>query len=372
MPESAMYGWLGKKARELQTPLGFAYPAMLTVFAARLNSFPKQVRPTLYTSLTGPVHGGKTETIKRAIASLDFPDPETVKWTVPGSDRGLINIFGSKKKDNKDEAFGLGTAKTRLLAQDELRNALAKACINGSSLPSTLSSLWSQDEAGAADKTGEHVALVRLNILGALKADDPDEFAEVFGKQSTSGLYDRFIYGIAPKGWKYTLWEPNKEIRCPSNPVISPRCFQMLAEWRDEDPAARGRLGEVALRVAYISGAANHDKEVSEECMHAALEFVAWQEAIRSGYRAGVGEGLDALATNAILNVLEKVDGKWIVWREVAQKKNWYRKFGAAALSRVRESLSKSGMTVEETEEDEKSRPRRTGRLRLRKAEDDS
>ncbi|MCX6038530.1 MAG: hypothetical protein NTW99_11700, partial [Chloroflexi bacterium] len=72
-----------------------------------------------------------SETIKRAIASLDFPDPETVKWTVPGSDRGLINIFGSKKKDKKDEAFGWETAKTRLLAQDELRNALAKACING-------------------------------------------------------------------------------------------------------------------------------------------------------------------------------------------------------------------------------------------------
>jgi hypothetical protein len=42
--------------------------------------------------------------------------------------------------------------------------------------------LWSQDEAGAADKTGEHTAMVRLNILGALKADDAEDFAEVFGK----------------------------------------------------------------------------------------------------------------------------------------------------------------------------------------------
>ena len=371
MPESAMYGWLGKKARELQTPLGFAYPAMLTAFAALLKASPKQVRPTLYTSLTGPVHCGKTETIKRALASLDFPDPETVRWTVPGSDRGLINIFGGKKKPHKEEAFGLEVAKARLLAQDELRNALAKADISGSSLPSTLCSLWSQDEAGAADKTGEHVALVRLNILGALKADDPEEFSEVFGKQSTSGLYDRFVYGIAPNGWKYNLWEPNKENRCASNPDITPLCFRLLGEWRDESPEARGRLGEIALRVAYISAAANQDEEVSEECMRAALEFAAWQEAIRSGYRAGLGEGVDALATNAILNVLEKVEGKWIVWREVAQKKNWYRKFGAAALSRVRDSLAKSGMTVEEAEEDEKGRPRRTGRLRLRKAEDE-
>jgi hypothetical protein len=90
MPESSMWGWLGRKARELDTPLGFAYPAMLTAFASLLNTCPKQVRPTLYTCLTGPVHCGKSETIRRALASLKIPDPETVKWTVPGSDRGLI------------------------------------------------------------------------------------------------------------------------------------------------------------------------------------------------------------------------------------------------------------------------------------------
>lgn len=371
MPESAMHGWLGKKARELETPLGFAYPAMLTAFAALLNEFPRQVRPTLYTALAGPVHCGKSETIKRALASLEFPDPDIVKWTVPGSDRGLINIFSGKKKDKKGTAIGPATAKTRLLAQDELRNALAKADINGSSLPSTLCSLWSQDEAGAADKTGEHVALVRLNVLGALKADDPDDFAEVFGKQSTSGLYDRFVYGIAAKGWKDSFWEANKEARWPSRPAIPAVCFRMLTEWRDENPAARGRLGEMALRVAYISAAASQEDEIGEECMRAALEFAAWQEAVRSGYKAGLGEGYDAQATNAILNVLEKVDGKWVVWREVAQRKNWYRKFGAAVLSRVRDSLARSGMTVEETQEDEYGRQRRTGRLRLRQEGDD-
>jgi hypothetical protein len=167
---------------------------MLTAFAGLISSYPNQVRPTLYTCLIGPVHCGKSETIKRAIASLDYPDPEAVKWTVPGSDRGLINIFGGKKKKADKENDALPQfAKTRLLAQDELRNTIAKANIQGSSLPATLCSLWSQDEAGAADKTGEHVALVRLNLLGALKAEDAEDFAEAFGSQTTAGLYDRFI-----------------------------------------------------------------------------------------------------------------------------------------------------------------------------------
>jgi len=259
----------------------------------------------------------------------------------------------------------LEVAKPRLLAQDELRNIFAKADINASSLPATLCSLWSQDEAGAADKTGEHIALVRLSLLGALKADDAEDFSEVFGKQSTSGLYDRFVFGIAPKGWKYSPWEAHQEIRVASRPEMPTDCFRLLAEWRDQNPTARGRLGEIALRIAYISAAANQDEEVGEKCMRAALEFAEWQEAIRSAYKAGLGDTLDAVATSAILNVLEKAGGKWVVWREVAQRKNWYRRFGAATLSRVRDSLAKSGMTVEETEEDENGRQKRTGRFRL-------
>ncbi|MDR3676939.1 MAG: hypothetical protein P4N24_15725 [Acidobacteriota bacterium] len=362
MPESAMYGWIADKARELQVPLGFAYAATLTAFAPCITTFPRQIRPTLYTALIGPVHCGKTETLKRVRASIQYPDPETVKTTVPGSDRGLINIFGGKKKDKKDEAFGLEVPKTRLLVQDELRNTFAKAMIQGSSLPSTLCTLFSEDEAGTADKTGEHIALVRLSILGALKAEDADDFAEVFGKGATSGLYDRFVFAVGSKGWQYFDWAPPAEpsFCCPSRPEIPATVFQMLVAWGAHN-TDRHRLGEIAFRVAYISAAANQDKFISEACMAAALEFAEWQEAIRGRYKPGLGEGDRARATAAILNVLEAVQGKWIQWREVATKKNWYRKFGAAVISQARDSLARSGMTVEETEESENGRQRRTG-----------
>jgi hypothetical protein len=375
MPESCIYGWLGNAARELETPLGFAYPAVLTVFAAKIDLQPKHVRPTLYTCLIGPIHCGKSQTIERAIKYLPFHEADRVKWTVPGSDRGLIKIFGDKKKDDEDKKdktnkdgtpYGMETAKTKLLAQDELRNTIAKANIQGSSLPSTLCSLWSQDEAGAADKTGEHVALVRLNILGALKADDAEDFAECFGKETTTGLYDRFIFGLAPKGWKYKKWEREPVSRMPKGCSIPDYCYQMVDEWRDVDTVARGRLGEVALRVAYITSAANHDSEVTRESMTAALEFVTWQEFIRTGYKAGLGDSVDAQCTNAILSVLDKLEpGVWVQWRTLASKKNWYRKFSARTLSSTRDAMVKSGLTIEETIEDEDGKPKRTGRLRL-------
>ena len=211
-----MYGWLGWAARELETPLGFAYPAMLTAAASQIKVYPRHIRPTLYTCLIGGVHCGKSETIKRAVGYKNQPgilsfQPDVMKWTVPGSDRGLIKIFGADKKEDKTVVeMSLNMVPTRLLAQDELRNTFAKAGIQNSSLPSTLCSLWEQDEVGQRDKTGEHTAMLHLNILGALKADDAEDFADVFGKETTTGLYDRFIFGLAPKGWEFengsTTW----------------------------------------------------------------------------------------------------------------------------------------------------------------------
>lgn len=376
MPEPCMYGWLGWAARELKTPLGFAYPAMLTAGASLIQVYPRHVRPTLYTCLIGGVHSGKSETIKRAIGYRNQPGilnfkPDVIKWTVPGSDRGLIKIFGADKKEDKTVLeLSLNMAPTRLLAQDELRNTIAKANIQNSALPSTLCSLWEQDEAGAGDKIGEHTAVLQLNILGALKADDAEDFAEVFGKDTTSGLYDRFIYGLAPAGWEFEKWEHNLEFRTPKPCTIPDYCWEMMKEWRRVEPIGRGRLGEIAMRIAYITSAMNHDPEVTAEAMRCALEFCEWQEWIRTSYKAGLGDTIDAQCTNAILTVLEKLEpGMWIRWKEVAAKKNWYRKFSARTLSSTRDALTKSGMTIEE---ETGNPPKRTGRIRLRVSDDDS
>lgn len=375
MPESCMYGWLGWAAKELETPLGFAYPAMLTAAAALIKTYPRHVRPTLYTCLIGGVHCGKSESIKRAIGYKNQPGilhmpPNAVKWTVPGSDRGLIKIF-EQDKDEKTLVESM-LVPTVLLAQDELRNTLAKAGIQNSALTSTLCSAWEQDEVGTADKTGKHSADMHLNLLGALKADDAEDFADVFSKDTTTGLYDRFIFGLAPIGWEFNTWERQEQVRYPKSCAIPKLCWDMMKEWRGVEPVGRGRLGEIAMRVAYITSAMNHDPEVTEQAMKAALEFCGWQERIRAGYKAGLGDSEDAKCTAAILAVLEKLEpGTWIRWRELATKKNWYRKFSARTLSSTRDALHKSGFTVEEIVDTEGA-PKRTGRLRLRISEDDA
>jgi len=76
MPESAMYGcWCEEKARELETPLSYGYPAIVTALAAMINGTTRGIRLTMYTVLIGSVRCGKSEIIKRAIDSLLWPDP---------------------------------------------------------------------------------------------------------------------------------------------------------------------------------------------------------------------------------------------------------------------------------------------------------
>ena len=43
----------------------------------------------------------------------------------------------------------------------------------------------------------------------------------------------------------------------------------MMKEWRGIEPIGRGRLGEIAMRIAYITSAMNHDPEMTPEAMEA-------------------------------------------------------------------------------------------------------
>ena len=305
-PESALYGWLGEEARLIGTPLGFAYPAWVTAFAPRIQGFPKQVRPTVYCALIGPVHCGKSETIRRVLASIHYAEEDTVKTTVPASDRGVITCFGMKQKKDDPNAIPshLQVPKTKLLVQDELRNMLAKAMIQGSSLPSVLNTLWYEDECGVADKSGEYTARLRLSILGALKTDDATDFGEVFAKGATSGLYDRFQICIGDKAWDYTYWEPPAEpsMRCPSGPLFTDRVFEQLREWRSARDG-RKRMAEIVLRHAYITAAANQDKTITDECITAAFSYGEWLESIKTKYKAGLGDDKQSRACAAILDV---------------------------------------------------------------------
>ncbi len=339
MPKTAMYGILADMAVELMAPLGWAYPALLASSAALGIPQLSSIRPTVYVSLLGPKGGGKSTTGDRAIKSTPNLDLKLVCKFTTGSDRGLFETFG------KEEFKG----QTILLTLDEMSKLMKKVNIMGSALPETLCTLFYKDEDGGSDKKGSFGVNIRLNILGGLICKDPDDFLKAFGANTTDGLADRFIYGMAAGGEKFdpdtfNVWQPKFAAIHPVGCTFSSNAHELATAWRkagEKDGKDRMRLAELAKRVALISSSMNHNTEVGEQSMQAALIFMEWQEKIRSIYQPSEAITLEGKIAEAILKSLKPV--VMTKWSTLCRNKNLYKKYGARLVAQVREFLVKEG-----------------------------
>lgn len=324
LPQDAMYGEVKKLAQSLRAPMGFAYPAMLALCSVYAKNS-QNIRASLYVALVGDVGEGKSVTLERGglLLALLSPGGESnspkCKRTTPASDRGLLNLFPGAE------------AEACLLALDEQRQMMSKGSIENSTLISTLCQLWSMNTAGAIDKAKFNECRVRLSILGNLKVKDPSEFPAVFTHATAHGLYDRFLFGVlAGEKWHFTPWEfdPLNDSRAPSptTPSESHRIFDLKREW-EQAGEKRGRLAEMALRIALITSAVNRDETITEGAMTAALRFMEWQEKIRATYQPAKGANEAQECVNAVLDVFENAPGRCLNMRDASRKHNWHRRF---------------------------------------------
>lgn len=150
IPPEALYEKVAEVAKLIETPMGFAYPAVLTAACGYGIEASGGIRPTLFTSLLGAVGSGKSVTAERTV-DLFLPnvgfdgekgdliiDPRNLR-DVPASDQGLFRILSEAK------------GQPRLLNMDEGRAMLLKAKIDGSSLAPVLCQLFNLNYAGGAD-----------------------------------------------------------------------------------------------------------------------------------------------------------------------------------------------------------------------------
>jgi 5S rRNA maturation endonuclease (ribonuclease M5) len=333
-PKDAMYGWCGDKAKQLETPLGWGYPAMLAVGSVMTPPVLPNIHSQLYVNNLGPSGGGKTQAIERAVATIAWEDG-TVEWGVPGSDRGLYRMFKHDKPYPKPV----------LLAQDEIRNLIkSKIGIQGSALPYVLTELWSRDEAKGAVKDAIDKVPIQLSIVGAMKCDDSTEFKNIFGQGTLDGLSRRFIFGVAPSGWEFEPYSITPEpMMTPYSVQVPQDCWDMLKKWRNEK-SGRSSMGELAMRVALITSFCNHDLEITPEAMEAAFRFMEWQEAIRGIYKAGDSETKDAEVEIIPLTVLQQLGaGVPTSWWTLYKNRHLDRK-GSLLVNRVRDALVREGV----------------------------
>jgi hypothetical protein len=325
----------------------------------------------------GDAEDGKSRAINRARMSVHC-DHEYIQNGNINSDRALDKMFPG------DALMGSSAAKfapSWVVAQDELRILMDKMCIQGSSLASALCTLFYEEKTANADKSGHHGIAVKLSMLGALKIKDPEEFKELWRSATVNGLYSRYIFCPGPKHWEWDdLWKlpPFKKYdwpdQAPPNPlsttvIVDPAAFAGLGQWAKEGER-RGRLAELAKRVAIISAAVNNDTEITPACADAALHFAIWQAQVRAIYSPTEAQNPDAIVTNLIMDAFkehhDRCPSQWLRFRSLMIEKNWARRYGSGLVNRVKKSLVDDGFLEEEMEEDERGNLKRMRHPRYR------
>jgi hypothetical protein len=391
MPESCVYGWLGEFAKTLDAPLDAAYPVVLAIAAGYGVPAYKRLRSNLYVNIIGEKGSGKTRVIDRALESWTPPSDMQLIRKYPGSEVGLIQLLGGKKAKDMEAEDRLPSP--YLLVQDEMRITFNKMDIKGSSLPNMLNELFYHSNFGTAAKQGHWECCASLSVIGGLTCNSPNEFAEIYGAATAQGTFDRTLFGIMPNDWEFDeMWEPQtgkyttvQEFDSNMQPLpaieldvtiqrraractVPKEIYEAVGEWRRKDFENRRRMGELVLRVALVTASLNHDEQITPECLQCALEFIEWQERIRSKYNPAETDDLDGLAERAIIRALEEC-ADWVDWRSLCKKRNLYRAAKSSVrLNRVKRAMIFENIIEEEytPKENDGSGGDRTGRVRLK------
>ena len=196
-----------------------------------------------------------------------------------------------------------------------------------------------------------------LSMLGCLTVKDPNAFPEIFRYLMSHGFYDRCILAVAGAQEAHNYIYRSQplivltEKQTFTKPTIPPSIWEVTTTWvnapeDDKLKSGRKRLREIAIRVAYITSAINHDREITPKAMQAALRLMEWQEQIRALYRPAEGKDKSTECTAAILDFYKTAPGYAHNFAKIATKKSWYHRFGADVVARIRTSLERDGILL--------------------------
>jgi Bifunctional DNA primase/polymerase, N-terminal len=361
MPEEAMYGKLKQYAIQMAMPRGLAYPALLGCYSVIPNrdEMGEGTRINTYVALLGVVGGGKNTAIKRARIMLDIPEGMWSNTTMV-SDRGLMNVIGDQppKKRGGDRVKG---PKKVLILTNEMNDVIRKMAVQNSTLATTLCDLWDENQKTIADRQGGQSCDCRLSWVGGIPVnpESPEEFAELFSRETAQGMVSRLIYGYSSKRFNFKPWKkPSVSIPVTedevftdlavntgwSNPAFTPDVYAMADEWQPEEDDT-GRLRYNLFKVALLTASANGDREVTVEGMQAAIVFMEWQRGLKQVFKPGEAVGMsdEAKFNEVLLNALEAKGAayEYVNWKRLMYDRKWMKKFTARVIHGCVDNLIK-------------------------------
>jgi hypothetical protein len=323
MSDDVLDGWLGEitQKRMFRFPTAFAWPSIVTVAGTKIDRpidmTPGKViidtapRTNLYLSLIGEVAVGKSAAIDQATYALGAEHPTLIAGSA-GSGEGLIELLG--------DAGGC----SRLWNPDELSRVLAKANIEQSSLSYVLTSAFYKDKDANTVKGKTIYFNARVSLIGGIVEN---QFEMAFGNKAFGGLYDRFMFGIAPTDYRLDWYPPNTDKETfDAQPVyVDNSVYDRIAEWKKQNPGVSPRIAEIALRVAYIAACYSGKKILEAKDLDPAFALAEYQKNARLMLQPNGGETYSAKVSAAIKNFLTRHKGKWVKESTLKNGVNVYR-----------------------------------------------
>jgi hypothetical protein len=339
MPESVLDGKLGEICQQRMSiyPVAYAWPALVTAAGALVQPAAKGfLRTNLYTCLVGDVASGKSSSIELAFYLLDARAAGVVHSKKAGSAEGLLGSIGEQTLPV-------------VLALDEMAHLLAKAQIENASFPTILNSLFYEDEQEIIAARHKKIMFnARLSILGGIVTE---KFEDSFAAETVAGLFDRFLFGVAPSDYECNYRPPKGEAAHkadPSKPLL--RLPEINGDvWERKDEWIRSgnssRTIEIALRVAAICAAFDGRKELKACDLEPAMELARYQEDVRRVLKPDLSKNQNAKIYNKLMNYLQKYgdDGGWISLRDLKRRTHIVETFGPEMVVRVLNTMKATG-----------------------------
>lgn len=307
MPESVLDGRLGEFCHTYMLlgkrfPLAYAWPALLAVASSLAPRYNERQKINLYVALSGPVHTGKSQAIKAAEKLLGIEKPRLMRM-----------MSGSAEQLARKCAEGKG--EPRLFSVDEIGHMLEKSHIENASFPYILNTAFyeSQFELRMGKKeVAEFNA--SLSIIGGLV---DSRFEDLFSSSTAAGLYDRFLFGACPGGFRFS-YHPFETEACKFDLVtvgVHPEVWLEKDVWLAEDPDVNPRVVEIALRTATICASFDGRTLLTAKDLRPARAMVEYQKKIRDYLRPNEGENPEAKFAIKLMKHITQLNGRYVTKR---------------------------------------------------------
>lgn len=308
MPEAVLDGRLGEiyQRRLRHFPIAFAWGALVAAAGTLIaRSANQAMRTNLFFCSVGDKGTGKSQSFETTFDVLGLRNSPVLVEGKFGSAEGLIE----RLKDSEAEAV-------RLIAIDELGYLLTKASIDFSSFPFILNSAYYKDQISGGSKKQQFNFDCRISLAGGIVEE---LFGDSFGVSSIGGLYDRFIFGLCPQPYQflYRPFEGRPETIRPFLPLVDADVWDARDDWAKS--GVNPRIGEHALRVAFICAAVDGRPSLRAADLAPAVAFAQYQARVRRILTPNPGENPDAKCAIKIRAWLSDhtPNGEWVNRRDL-------------------------------------------------------